>query len=145
MQQRGSGSLSRAADDGDKDGLEEQERQPGEEGGNNQPPLSQHREDNEIQGEQKGDGFKGNASRPERGDPTAGEKFYSAMREKQGKKNEQETAGMEAPGQQKSSSENGVVVKIDGRGRYGPECALENHGSGKQEYAPRQYQRLERS
>ena len=64
MQKRGSGSFSRTADDGDKNGLEEQEPQPGKKGGNNQAHSRKHREDNEIQGQEKSDGFKGNASRP---------------------------------------------------------------------------------
>jgi hypothetical protein len=66
------------------------------------------------------------------------------MRKQQSKECEQESAGVEAPRQQQPSGENSIVVKVDDGGGNEPECALYNHAGCEQEYAPRQYQRLER-
>ena len=52
------------------------------------------------------------------------------MGEQQSQESKQEAAGVEAPGQQKSSGESSIVIKVDGRGGNGPECATENHAGG---------------
>ena len=81
---------------------------------------------------------------PAEDDSSGGKEFQGAMSQKQSEESKQDTAGMEAPGQQNPGHEDGIVIEADGGGRNGPEGAAKNHTGGQQEYASGQHQGLER-
>src|SRR5579872_4928819 len=119
----GTGFLSRTTDDGDKYGLKKQQKHARSNSGNSQTTLAKQRGNDEVQGHEQADGFKGDAARSSGHRASGGKELDGAMRQQQHAQGEKNPAGVEAPCQQNSSNENGVIVEVDCGSGDGQESA----------------------
>ncbi len=144
MQEPGGDGFSGAANDGDKNRLEEQQRQPGQNGRENQSSFAKYGEGNKVQRQQKGNGFEGDPAGSGGSDAARRKKFQGAVAQKQSSKREQDAAGVEAPGQQHAGAKYSIKGKHHGSGWNSAEGAAKDHTGRQQEDASRQDQRSER-
>ena len=142
MQKPGGDGFSRAADDGDKNRLEEQQRQPGQNGRENQSSFAKYGEGNKVQRQQKGHGFEGDPAGSGGSDPARRKEFQGAVAQKQSSEREQDAAGVEAPGQKDAGGKYGIEGKHHCGGRNSAEGAAKDHAGRQQEDASRQDQGL---
>src|ERR1700684_391709 len=107
------GFFSRTTADRGKHGLEKQQDHARSSSGDSQTTLTKQRGNDEVQGHEKADGFKGDAARPSSKGASGGKELDGAMRHQQHAQGEKYAAGVEAPRQQDSGNENGVIVEVD--------------------------------
>src|SRR5580693_4544253 len=103
------------------------------------------RKHDEVDRQEKGDGFERNTAGPDRDRSPSRKELNGTMPKQQHDQGEEDAAGMEAPGQHDSCSENKVIVEVDCSRRDGQKSARQQDYRNQQQYASRHKQGFQRS